>query len=590
MILGIISHASCRNGRGPARLRVPRLFRFPVVSAAVPLLAMACFQACLAGGGPENVFLLVNESSQDSMAVANHYIDLRKIPPSNVLYLKYRGNKAVAKSSVLREQILLPAMEAINSRKLTQQIDYLVYSCDFPWQVDFAQDFPGEKFSPQIRSTASLTGATYLWAFTKEKRKELFGLTTNFYCTPAVTSVTLSRGFRSQYRWRPGGKRAGANGMPYLLSAMLGVTYGRGNTPKEIEFYLRRSSKADGTSPKGTVYFVKNNSPRSKPRHKFFPAAAAELRLTGVRAQVLEGSSLKNKSDVIGMTTGAPQLNLKTSRCRFLPGAFCDNLTSAGGQFYISKKPPGQTCVSEFLRLGAAGACGTVIEPYAIRQKFPLPVIHVHYAHGCSLAEAFYQSVSGPYQQILVGDPLCQPWADQPVVKVQGISDRATVRGTIEILPTATTGKSSGISAFVFFVDGVFAQRCRPNGKLSLDTTALSDGPHELRVVATDSTPIETQGRWIGEVTVKNGRDAIQLQVDSTSLHKKAKQLTVQVVSTADRDIVVMHNGRQLGRAVGGNGKVQIDTARLGTGPITLYALTEGEPGLRSRPLRVELK
>ena len=41
-------------------------------------------------------------------------------------------------------------------------------------------------------------------------------------------------------------------------------------------------------------------------------------------------------------------------------------------------------------------------------------MIQVHYARGCSLAEAFYQSVYAPYQLMIVGDPLCRPWANIP--------------------------------------------------------------------------------------------------------------------------------------------------------------------------------
>ena len=33
-----------------------------------------------AGGGPENVFLVVNPQSQGSLAIANNYIQLRHIP------------------------------------------------------------------------------------------------------------------------------------------------------------------------------------------------------------------------------------------------------------------------------------------------------------------------------------------------------------------------------------------------------------------------------------------------------------------------------------------------------------------------------
>jgi len=52
-----------------------------------------------------------------------------------------------------------------------------------------------------------------------------------------------------------------------------------------------------------------------------------------------------------------------------------------------------------------------VQEPYSLQSKFPVPFLHGYYADGCSLAEAFYQSVLRPYQLIVVGDPLARPFA-----------------------------------------------------------------------------------------------------------------------------------------------------------------------------------
>ena len=47
-------------------------------------------------------------------------------------------------------------------------------------------------------------------------------------------------------------------------------------------------------------------------------------------------------------------------------------------------------------------------EPFAIQAKFPTAFIQAFYVEGCSLAEAFYQSVTGPYQLLIIGDPLCR--------------------------------------------------------------------------------------------------------------------------------------------------------------------------------------
>ena len=44
-------------------------------------------QEARAGGGPENLMLVVNADDPSSMLLANHYVRLRKIPPCNVVYL-----------------------------------------------------------------------------------------------------------------------------------------------------------------------------------------------------------------------------------------------------------------------------------------------------------------------------------------------------------------------------------------------------------------------------------------------------------------------------------------------------------------------
>ena len=122
----------------------------------------------------------------------------------------------------------------------------------------------------------------------------------------------------------------------------------------------------------------------------------------------------------------------------------------------------GQTPLSEFLRYGAAGASGTVTEPYAIPDKFPSPMIQVHYARGCTLAEAFYQSVYGPYQLLIVGDPLCRPWAEIPQVSATGVEPGATVSGTLTLQPTATLAHGATVDHFELFVDGLRVGECKP--------------------------------------------------------------------------------------------------------------------------------
>lgn len=537
---------------------------------------------CIAGGGPENVFLLVNSTSQDSMTVANHYAKIRKIPASNIHYLEWDKEKWKVQGKIFRETILLPVFKEIERRGLAGQIDYLVYSCDFPGYVDFASDFPGEKYTPGYQPRGSTTGSSYLWAFVKEKRKEMFGINTNYYFSVPKNGVTVSQGFQTQYRWLPGGQRTDLQGIPYMLSMMLGVTLGRGTSVEEIIHYLQVASEADATHPQGTVYFLKNEGARSKPRHNLFPLAAHELGQIGVKAEIINGLFPQGKHDIMGLTTGVAKFDFRASNCRMLPGSIGDNLTSYGGIFDVSTT---QSLLTEFLLNGAAGASGTVIEPLSYPQKFPSPFVHVHYARGCSLAEAFYQSIQGPFQQLLVGDPLCQPWAKIPVVKVNGPTKKRFVSGSITLTPAGSVKDTPPVRYYELFVDGVRRKRCRPGGNFSLDTTKIADGLHELRVVAIDASPIETQGRWIGNLMVKNGPNAVQLSIANQADLVGADNLVINVSSTETNPVQILHNHRVLAEVPTGNGSARIAVDRLGSGPITLQARVEGNPSMKEKSL-----
>jgi hypothetical protein len=295
-----------------------------------------------------------------------------------------------------------------------------------------------------------------------------------------------------------------------------------------------------------------------------------------------------NKPDVAGLTTGFATVDFKRSGSTLLPGALVDNLTSYGAKFTTRPPLDPQTRISEYIRLGAAGASGAVIEPHAIPQKFPSAALHVHYARGCSLAEAFYQSIAAPFHLIVIGDPLCQPWAVAPNVAVSGLAEGATLSGVASITATARYPDARQASRFELYVDGVRNQAAAAGSPMSLDTTKLADGWHELRVVAIDNTPIAVQGAWIGQVQVKNGDGALEL---TAPVKRVAVDGTVilAVTSTAQEDAQIMHNGRVVGTAAGGSGSVEIEAKLLGKGRTALHAEQAGASPLRSSTVVVEV-
>src|SRR4029078_1055355 len=98
-------------------------------------------------------------------------------------------------------------------------------------------------------------------------------------------------------------------------------------------------------------------------------------------------------------------------------------------------------------------------------------------------AEAFYQSVYAPYQLIVVGDPLCQPWANIPRLTVEGAKAGDVLKDQVSLRATATLPRGGTVDLFELYVDGERAASESAGEALELDTRGFPDGDHELRVV-----------------------------------------------------------------------------------------------------------
>jgi uncharacterized protein (TIGR03790 family) len=559
--------------------------------------AVASASCAWAGGGSENVLLVVNSNSLNSKTIANHYIALRNVPASNVVYIDWRGGLEAANGIYFASQILEPAITAIGERGLSAQIDYVVYSCDLPWKVGIQSVIPDAQYGPAAHPEASSTGVTYLWQLLRDKNPAIILPFVNFYVSPAGNAnlractqldKVESRAFHSRYFWTPQGTRTTdpTKGQSYLLSTMLGVTTGRGNTVDEILAYLKRSVEADGKRPRGTFYYMKNNDVRSTPRHACFDTAAAQLKRLGVNATVKSGVVPSGATDVLGIMTGAEKVNIAQNGVRFLPGAICDNLTSYGGVLLTKSF---QTPLSDFLRDGASGASGTVFEPQNPQSKFALPSLFIHYARGCSLAESYYQSVAGPYMLLVVGDPLCQPFAMPPKVVLEGLEPGQEVKGMLTIKANATTGPLQKVGVLELFIDGRLVARFAPGSAPQLDTTKLPDGYHELRVVAVNADAIASRGRQVVPIVVNNHGRKVALTASAPSA-ETTEMITIEAEQAGATAIVVRQNRREVARFTGSKGEAKVLAASLGRGPVVLQAESEGPAPALSPPLRLEIR
>ncbi|MEX0979077.1 MAG: hypothetical protein WDZ48_09510, partial [Pirellulales bacterium] len=189
--------------------------RFAALGMALLLAAGGCMRAARAGGGPENVFVVVNASSWASLTVANHFIRLRQIPPINVFYVDWTAGWENTDSETMRRKILIPALEAMEKRSVFQQIDYVVYSSDFPYVVNLSNDFEGSaEFPAQLSPSCSINSATYMWHLLLLKSPIMLDFRINHYMRSfANVKQKIERrtgeptlGFRSWFGWGNSGE------------------------------------------------------------------------------------------------------------------------------------------------------------------------------------------------------------------------------------------------------------------------------------------------------------------------------------------------------------------------------------------------
>lgn len=394
--------------------------------------------------------------------------------------------------------------------------------------------------------------------------------------------------FSAAATWQADGRGGPSQGEHYLLSTVLACTSGRGNSVREALAGLRRSSAADGSRPRGTIYYLENKDIRSTTRAWAFRRAAEKLGEVGVQAVVEPGVLPQKKADVAGAMIGIADFQWAASGSTILPGAICEHLTSFGGML---QERDGQTPLTEFLRHGAAGASGTVTEPFAIQAKFPTPFIHYFYAQGASLAEAFYLSVAGPYQLLIVGDGLCRPWARQVELSVDGLAAEAKLRGTVVITPKLVPGGACQPTGYDLYLDGQRILSGKPGAGLRWDTTQVLDGPHLLSLVGLFGETVGWRAAARLPVVVHNGAAELTVIATVPPELRWDRPLELSARLSSAGEIVWQHHGGEVARIAGMEGRVQIDPRRLGQGHSVIQPVGKLASGgtVRGRPVVVNV-
>lgn len=359
----------------------------------------------------------------------------------------------------------------------------------------------------------------------------------------------------------------------YYMGGAVGFTGFGGNTADQIIANLQKTVAGDGTKPVGTIYFENNGDVRSTTRAPYWSETQPDLTARGInyiQENNVSGATPRNRSDVRGAVVGLSTLTLPNGST-YLPGSWADNLTSYGATFDNRS----QTKATAFIAAGAGGTSGTITEPRAYRPRFTHSDIHVHIADGSTLGEAFFKSVETPDLQMFLGDSLAQPYADVPNVTATGVTNGQTVSGLIQLDASASLDSptvATGIAQMSLYIDGKKVDGsviAGDNGSFNIDTAGLSDGKHELRVVATNNAPAESSGAYIQNIYVDNHNRSVAVTSGDLSL-TSTQTAAVNVNANVGDGSVARIELRQLGRVIGtvnaASGSVNIDASQLAYG------------------------
>ncbi|MDJ0507847.1 MAG: TIGR03790 family protein [Crocosphaera sp.] len=174
---------------------------------------------------------------------------------------------------------------------------------------------------------------------------------------------------------------------------------------EEAKALIDRGVASDNSHPQGTAYLMNTEDKARNVRSAFYPMIMEKL-ASKIPIKIIKGEILKDKKDILFYFTGVAKVKeLETNT--FLPGGLGDHLTSFGGKLTDS----GQMSSLEWLKAGATGSYGTVVEPCNFPQKFPQPgVVMYHYLQGDNLLNAYWKSVAWVGQGIFIGEPLARPF------------------------------------------------------------------------------------------------------------------------------------------------------------------------------------
>jgi uncharacterized protein (TIGR03790 family) len=393
------------------------------------LLLMLSVTRTFAGGSGLNTVIVVNQASSNSLALANYYAEHRQVPPQNIFRLtNWTGGNVGWDLVDFTNKLAFPLLGALQSRGLTQQVWQVLLSMDIPYRID----------NYAAGSGWNSTTAALLYGFKP--------FTTPPPGLPASCSLPPLSANSYAFSELPFPEAPPDTAITNAFLAFMLTS----DSLAKAKVIVNRGLASDRSYPTQQVFLAKTTDTARNVRFYNFDDAVFNARVIGDNALARTNTNSTAFTNLLGLQTGLA--NFTVNPYAFVPGAMADSLTSYGGTIFNNQ---GQTTLLAFLDAGAAASYGTVVEPCNWLEKFPSPLNYFYQARGFSIAESYYQSLANPFEGLLVGDPLAQPFARPGYVDLPEMWDGQVLSGAAWLfLDFAAADASRPLERFDLFVDG----------------------------------------------------------------------------------------------------------------------------------------
>ena len=468
-------------------------------------MLLATAAAALAGGGPQNVLIVVNDESIDSQQVGVLYRQTRGIPERNICHVSISPRTNRVNSGLFQTSVVSRIHQHIADHGLSNQIDFIVLSKDIPYAARWS-------------THSYLQNGTTAVIF--------YGLKDFADPDCQIHAGTDNAYFQTERAFHRSDAYAGSN---YYLCTMLTARWLNLATA-----LIARTRSADGTFPSGEIELFKSSDPYRNIRYRRFD----DLRFSSlfftnfplVKVAENQWNAVFQNTNLLGYCQGV-STSLWIYNHVYLPGAICDHFTSYGGSLFDAELQT-QMSILDWIQAGASASYGTVVEPCSFLAKFPDPMVYFWQYRGFNLAECYWMSVKNPYQGVFLGDPLMAPYATPPLISITNLLSNEVVAGVVTMEITATTNSFDiAPQAIDLYVDDLF-----------VDTlTNTPPAPGNLLKVSVNSTTCS--------YTVVTG-DTLLSAVSNLAVCINSSNLIVRAQAFGDRLQLVYTNYGYEGTAV----------------------------------------